>query len=96
MINQAQIKVLDFLEYTLKVIENYDEEFKSKSIGEGKEEAKDKPERKALDTEGRFKDVKESYLQLVELQSKRGVKYVTSTTAYTIADGYIDFQKQYN
>ena len=96
MITQAQIKVLDFLEYTLKVIENYDEEFKSKSIGEAKEEAKYKPERKALDTESRFKDVKESYSQLVELQSKRGVKYVTSTTAYTIADGYIDFQKQYN
>lgn len=95
MITQAQVKVLDFLEYTLKIIEDYDEEFKKLSVEEGKEEAKAK-QHKELDTVGRFDDVKISYKQLFELQARRGANYVTSTAAYKFADDYIDFQKQYD
>jgi hypothetical protein len=96
MITKAQVKVLDFLEYTLQVIEDYDKEFKEAQQKQLKQEKGKKKAIKAEDIDQRADYVKTNYQQLVVFQAQRSFEYVKNTRAYKIADDRIDFEKQYN
>ena len=95
MLTLIQNKTLDALEYALRLIEEYDKEFKQKLSKDGKEEKKKEDQGESVQIASRFDDVKASYQTLFILQKERAQNFVTNTQVYKLADEKIDFNEKF-
>lgn len=96
MLAHAQVKVLDFLEYTLKVIEDYDQGYSEESKSEPKLAKSKLIERKSFEAKDRLDVIKTTSQKLALYHTKKWCDFVTSSKPYKFADSYIDFHTQYS
>ena len=96
MLTQTQTKVLDLLDYTLKVIEYYDKSYNEFVEAESKGKLTQAKGGESQTVQDRMDDVKTSFKQLAVFQAERGTEFVKTSAAYQYADSYVNFQMQYN
>lgn len=95
MLTIVQNKTIDFLEYTLQVLEKYDKEFEERRAEEKKNKSNEEDADKKSSFTLKLSDIVNDYKDLAFSQGKRGLNYVQGTQAYKIADDYVDFKQKY-
>lgn len=95
MLTLAQDKTLDALEYALRIIEEYDREFQKRTSKKDKDSKRKEDQGKELVHRSRFNDVKNNYLELINLQRERAVDYVSNSGVYKFADEKLHLHEKF-